>query len=95
MAMSRYDTAHDCQFYILLCSSGKHVQIAALFHQVAKIETEKMLIQMVETELEKRKQAGTYRGQFLGQSHFFGYVSSSINILLMLFELYFALSIIF
>ncbi|KAF2590233.1 hypothetical protein F2Q70_00041833 [Brassica cretica] len=41
--------------------------------QVAKIETEKMLIQMVETELEKRKLAGSYKGQFMGQSHFFGY----------------------
>ncbi|KAI3989315.1 hypothetical protein MKX01_026898 [Papaver californicum] len=41
--------------------------------QVAKIETEKMLIQMVEIELEKRKQAGAYEGQFKGQSHFFGY----------------------
>ncbi|CAL9214631.1 unnamed protein product [Arabidopsis halleri] len=41
--------------------------------QVAKIETEKMLIQMVETELEKRKQAGAYKEQFMGQSHFFGY----------------------
>ncbi|KAI4353060.1 hypothetical protein L6164_002037 [Bauhinia variegata] len=40
---------------------------------VAKIETEKMLIQMVETELEKRKQEGTYKGEFKGQSHFFGY----------------------
>lgn len=43
--------------------------------QVAKIETEKMLIQMVETELEKRKSEGTYKykGHFKGQSHFFGY----------------------
>ncbi|XP_057954006.1 pyrophosphate--fructose 6-phosphate 1-phosphotransferase subunit beta-like [Malania oleifera] len=41
--------------------------------QVAKIETEKMLIEMVETELEKRKQEGLYNGQFKGQSHFFGY----------------------
>ncbi|KAK4259055.1 hypothetical protein QN277_005430 [Acacia crassicarpa] len=41
--------------------------------QVAKIETEKMLIQMVETELEKRKQEGTYKFEFKGQSHFFGY----------------------
>ncbi|KAF9610117.1 hypothetical protein IFM89_019982 [Coptis chinensis] len=41
--------------------------------QVAKIETEKMLIQMVETELEKRKQEGRYDKQFKGQSHFFGY----------------------
>lgn len=41
--------------------------------QVAKIETEKMLIQMVETELENRKQEGVNKGQFKGQSHFFGY----------------------
>ncbi|KAG5516382.1 hypothetical protein RHGRI_037186 [Rhododendron griersonianum] len=40
--------------------------------QVAKIETEKMLIQMVETELEHRKQRGAYKCQFKGQSHFFG-----------------------
>nr|GMC78649.1 pyrophosphate--fructose 6-phosphate 1-phosphotransferase subunit beta [Ipomoea batatas] len=41
--------------------------------QVAKIETEKMLIQMVETELELRRKSGSYNGQFKGQSHFFGY----------------------
>ncbi|XP_073121029.1 pyrophosphate--fructose 6-phosphate 1-phosphotransferase subunit beta isoform X2 [Henckelia pumila] len=41
--------------------------------QVAKIETEKMLIQMVETELESRKKAAGYKGHFKGQSHFFGY----------------------
>lgn len=40
--------------------------------QVAKIETEKMLIEMVETELDKRKQDGTYKGEFQGRSHFFG-----------------------
>ncbi|XAR53816.1 Diphosphate--fructose-6-phosphate 1-phosphotransferase [Bertholletia excelsa] len=41
--------------------------------QVAKIETEKMLIQMVETELDQRTRRGVYNGQFKGQSHFFGY----------------------
>nr|CAD1826574.1 unnamed protein product [Ananas comosus var. bracteatus] len=41
--------------------------------QVAKIETEKMLISMVETELEKRRSEGKYAGHFRGQSHFFGY----------------------
>ncbi|CAN4083727.1 unnamed protein product [Withania somnifera] len=41
--------------------------------QVAKIETEKMLIQMVETELDQRKEKGAYSAQFKGQSHFFGY----------------------
>ncbi|XP_057755350.1 pyrophosphate--fructose 6-phosphate 1-phosphotransferase subunit beta 1-like [Arachis stenosperma] len=53
--------------------------------QVAKIETEKMLIQMAETELEKRKQEGKYRGEFRGQSHFFGY---SIKFRHHYFELY-------
>ncbi|EFJ12684.1 hypothetical protein SELMODRAFT_234963 [Selaginella moellendorffii] len=41
--------------------------------QVAKIETEKMLISMVETELLRRKQEGSYTGNFKGQSHFLGY----------------------
>ncbi|XWS75782.1 hypothetical protein CRYUN_Cryun01aG0121700 [Craigia yunnanensis] len=41
--------------------------------QVAKIETEKMLIQMVKAELDQRKQNGAYKGQFQGQPHFFGY----------------------
>ncbi|XP_030459545.1 pyrophosphate--fructose 6-phosphate 1-phosphotransferase subunit beta-like isoform X1 [Syzygium oleosum] len=41
--------------------------------QVAKIETERMLIEMVETELEKRRKEGSYGGKFIGQSHFFGY----------------------
>ncbi|KAK4284316.1 hypothetical protein QN277_001168 [Acacia crassicarpa] len=41
--------------------------------QVAKIETEKMLIQMVDAELEKRKKEGSYKREFKGQSHFFGY----------------------
>uniref|UniRef100_A0A175YM97 Pyrophosphate--fructose 6-phosphate 1-phosphotransferase subunit beta n=1 Tax=Daucus carota subsp. sativus TaxID=79200 RepID=A0A175YM97_DAUCS len=41
--------------------------------QVAKIETEKMLIEMVEAELEQRKKVGGYKAQFQGQSHFFGY----------------------
>ncbi|KAL0346160.1 UNVERIFIED_CONTAM: Pyrophosphate--fructose 6-phosphate 1-phosphotransferase subunit beta [Sesamum radiatum] len=41
--------------------------------QVAKIETEKMLIEMVETELESRKKQGLYKNVFSSQSHFFGY----------------------
>lgn len=40
--------------------------------QVAKIETEKMLIQMVEAELEIRKKDGKYTKEFKGQPHFFG-----------------------
>lgn len=42
------------------------------FLQVAKIETEKMLIQMVEAELESKRKEGSYTKQFKGQSHFFG-----------------------
>ncbi|KAH6816825.1 Phosphofructokinase family protein [Perilla frutescens var. frutescens] len=41
--------------------------------QVAKIETEKMLIEMVETELESRRKEGLYKNEFRGQSHFLGY----------------------
>lgn len=36
-----------------------------------------MLIQMVETELEKKKtEEGTYKREFMGKSHFFGYLIS-------------------
>lgn len=41
--------------------------------KVAKIETEKMLIQMVEAELENKRKEGSYTKRFGGQSHFFGY----------------------
>lgn len=32
-----------------------------------------MLLQMVEAELHKRKQEGTYKRDFAGKKHFFGY----------------------
>ncbi|KHG11353.1 Pyrophosphate--fructose 6-phosphate 1-phosphotransferase subunit beta [Gossypium arboreum] len=57
----------------LECALQTHPNITIIGEEVAKIETEKMLIQMVETELEKRKQEGSYKGHFKGQSHFFGY----------------------
>ncbi|KAG5005674.1 hypothetical protein JHK85_024216 [Glycine max] len=57
----------------LECALQTHPNITIIGEEVAKIETEKMLIQMVETELEKRKQEGKYKGEFKGQSHFFGY----------------------
>ncbi|KAL3683118.1 hypothetical protein R1sor_001140 [Riccia sorocarpa] len=41
--------------------------------QVARIETEKMLITMVEAELLQRKHERTYTNNFIGMSHFFGY----------------------
>ena len=41
--------------------------------QVSHIETEKLLIRMVEAELESRKHAGTFSGKFSGVGHFFGY----------------------
>lgn len=59
----------DCSFYLENCSWHPMM----LSFQVAKIETEKMLIAMVETELEKRKAEGKYKGTFIGQSHFFGW----------------------
>jgi len=41
--------------------------------QVSKIETEKLLIEMVEKRLAEMKKAGEYKGSFSGQNHFFGY----------------------
>jgi pyrophosphate--fructose-6-phosphate 1-phosphotransferase len=41
--------------------------------QVAKIETEKMLMAMVDDELSHRRHEDTFPGQFRGQAHFFGY----------------------
>lgn len=41
--------------------------------QVSKIETEKLLISMVEEKLAKLKKEGKFSGKFSTQSHFFGY----------------------
>jgi len=41
--------------------------------QVSKIETEKLLIEMVEVELAERKLEGKFKGKFAAQNHFFGY----------------------
>ena len=41
--------------------------------QVSRIETEKLLISMVEEKLASLKKAGKYSGKFSTQSHFFGY----------------------
>ncbi len=40
---------------------------------VSKIETEKLLVKMVETRLKKLRQQGVYTGKFTSQNHFFGY----------------------
>ena len=41
--------------------------------QVSKIETEKLLIEMVTMRLNEMKQQGKFKGKFSAQSHFFGY----------------------
>jgi pyrophosphate--fructose-6-phosphate 1-phosphotransferase len=41
--------------------------------QVAKIETEKLLIEAVELKLKAWKQQSMYHGKFSGQGHYFGY----------------------
>jgi len=41
--------------------------------QVSRIETEKLLIGMVEQKLAELKKAGTYTGKFSALAHFFGY----------------------
>lgn len=41
--------------------------------QVSKIETEKLLIEMIKTKLKEMKSQGQYVGKFSEQAHFFGY----------------------
>ena len=41
--------------------------------QVSKIETEKLLIEMISTKLDELKSQGDFIGKFSAQSHFFGY----------------------
>jgi pyrophosphate--fructose-6-phosphate 1-phosphotransferase len=41
--------------------------------QVSKIDTEKLLILLLQAELRNRTQDGVYKGHFQPQSHFFGY----------------------
>ncbi|MBQ7287707.1 MAG: diphosphate--fructose-6-phosphate 1-phosphotransferase [Candidatus Gastranaerophilales bacterium] len=41
--------------------------------QVSKIETEKLLIEMIATRLKEMKAQGLYNGKFADQAHFFGY----------------------
>ena len=41
--------------------------------QVSRIETEKLLISLVETKLGMMKKEGTYKGKFSAYNHFFGY----------------------
>ena len=41
--------------------------------QVSKIDTEKLLIEMLKIKLYQMKQEGVYTGKFSDQSHFFGY----------------------
>ena len=41
--------------------------------QVSKIETEKLLIEMIKTRLAELKKEGKYNGKFSDQAHFFGY----------------------
>ncbi len=41
--------------------------------QVSRIETEKLLIQMVEERLKKMRKKGKFHGKFASQNHFFGY----------------------
>ena len=41
--------------------------------QVSRIETEKLLIEMIRTKLKEMKAQGKYNGKFSDQAHFFGY----------------------
>ncbi len=41
--------------------------------QVSKIETEKLLIEMIKVKLDEMKKEGKFKGKFADQAHFFGY----------------------
>lgn len=41
--------------------------------QVSLIETEKLLVELVKSKLAEMKKAGSYKGKFSAQTHFFGY----------------------
>ena len=41
--------------------------------QVAKIETERLLLDLVTVELAHRKKLGTFNGKFNGMTHYMGY----------------------
>jgi len=41
--------------------------------QVSRIETEKLLVEMVESDLAEKKSRGEFSGKFSTQTHFFGY----------------------
>ena len=41
--------------------------------KLAQIETEKLIAYLVDQELKKRKEAGTYKGSFAPVTHYFGY----------------------
>lgn len=45
--------------------------------QVSKIETDRLLIELVKTELKRRTANGTYKGKFDSQPHFCGYEGRS------------------
>ena len=41
--------------------------------QVARIETERLILDLVDQELARRTRAGTFKGKFSGLTHYMGY----------------------
>ena len=55
------------------CRAASHGRGRCGAPQVARIETEKLLLHLLEAELEARRRRGSFAGKFAGLTHYFGY----------------------
>ena len=46
---------------------------------MARIETEKLLLQLLEAELESRRGEGKFGGKFAGLTHYFGWANAHFS----------------
>ncbi|EIE27565.1 pyrophosphate-fructose 6-phosphate 1-phosphotransferase beta-subunit [Coccomyxa subellipsoidea C-169] len=74
--MTRLSPANLAVFEFLPASTRQQLLLDRDPHgnvQVSRIETEQLLLQLVDVELEKRRKEGKFAGKFAGITHYFGY----------------------